>query len=199
MIALRAVVLRDLLRIPDLRLEAGDGWWIQGSSGSGKSQFLRMLAGLRTPDEGEVLREVPKLGLASRTAGLLANLGLMDNVTLPLRFSGVSRAEAEGRAEGILQRLEIAESGRLRPHLLGDRSRKLGLLARAWAWDPPVLLVDEPFEDLEDEDEAILMAVFREWRGEGRAVVVASDQGPSEGWRNFVIEDGLMTEDQACS
>lgn len=199
MIALRGIALHDesglpLLRLPDLELQRGEGWWVQGPSASGKSQVLRLLAGLRRADVGVVERRV-RVGLASRTAGLLANLSLKENLMLPLRFAGMHRPDAEARAESALERLGLAASGRLRPHLLGERSRKLALLARVWAWDPELVLIDEPHEDLDAADESLVLAVLEAWRAEGKALVVATERGAApEGWRRFRLQAGAMME-----
>jgi NitT/TauT family transport system ATP-binding protein len=184
-----------LLRLPDCKLMSGEAWWILGPSGSGKSQLLRLAAGLRTPDAGVLERRAKRVGLASRTASLLANLSLKDNLMLPLRFEGLPRSQADARAEAALERFGIAASGRLRPHLLGERARKLGLFARVWAWEPELVLVDEPHEDLDAEDEALVDEALEAWRSQGKALVVVTERGAApEGWRRFRLQAGTMVE-----
>ncbi|WP_329521489.1 ABC transporter ATP-binding protein [Spirillospora sp. NBC_01491] len=156
-----------VLRTMDLRVGEGELVSIVGPSGCGKSTLLRCIAGLIRPTSGEVLLNgTPIDGVPDDLAvvfqdysrSLLPWLTVRDNVALPLRRRGGSRAERRSAAEGALKEVGLADAGRKYPWQLSGGMQQRVSIARALAYRPSLLLMDEPFgsvdaqtrEDLED-------------------------------------------------
>ncbi|MBI3132313.1 MAG: ATP-binding cassette domain-containing protein [Acidobacteria bacterium] len=167
-----------LARGLDLTFGAEQALLVTGSSGSGKTRLLKALAGTAHPLAGRVERESHlRVGLALGRGGLLMNSTLLQNLTLPLRFQGMKREAAVERAEEAMAQLGLGPVGELRPHALSDRQRKLGSLARVLAFDPDLVLLDEPLEALDPRDLPKVRAVLEAWTTDpAKAVVVATER-----------------------
>ncbi|WP_434995459.1 ABC transporter ATP-binding protein [Arthrobacter sp. Ld5] len=130
-----------------------------GTSGSGKSTILRIIAGLEEPTAGQVLvdgqdmRAVPVeqrgMALVFQKALLFPHLNVIDNVAFPARMAGQRRAEARRHAMDYLELVQLADYAR-RPvgKLSGGQEQRISL-ARALARNPRILLLDEPFASLD--------------------------------------------------
>ena len=137
------------LEIEALDVEAHQVLAILGANGAGKSTLLRALAGLEVPVAGEVVRDGddPVTMVFQRPIALAGSVA--HNVRVALRAQGVSRGESERRGGEALARFGIeALAERPATALSGGELRRLAL-ARAFALQPGVLLLDEPFEDLD--------------------------------------------------
>ena len=137
------------LEIAALDVEAHQVLAILGANGAGKSTLLRALAGLEDPVGGEVVRQGqdPVTMVFQRPIAFAGSVA--HNVRIALRAQGVSRAECEDRGREALARFGIeALSERPASALSGGELRRLAL-ARAFALRPGVLLLDEPFDDLD--------------------------------------------------
>ncbi|HJV91083.1 MAG TPA: energy-coupling factor ABC transporter ATP-binding protein [Holophagaceae bacterium] len=167
-----------LARGLDLRIEVGRALLVTGGSGTGKTSLLKALAGTMPPLGGRVIRDSPlRVGLSLARGGLLVNTALRQNLTLPLRFQGLRREEAEARAEAAMAQLGIGSVGDLRPHALSDRQRKLGSLARVLAFDPDLVLLDEPLEGLDARDLPKVASLLAAWASHpAKALVVATER-----------------------
>jgi len=137
------------LRVPALELRPGEVLAVLGPNGSGKSTLLRALAGLLPPREGALeVRAARGVSLVFQRPVLLRG-GVAWNAELPLWGRGVARRERRRRAAAALERLGLsALAGRDAATLSGGEARRLAL-ARAFAVEPDVLLLDEPFDDLD--------------------------------------------------
>lgn len=167
-----------LARGLDLTFGTEQALLVTGSSGSGKTRLLKALAGTAHPLAGRVVRESHlRVGLALGHGGLLMNSTLLQNLTLPLRFQGMKREAAVERAEEAMAQLGLGPVGDLRPHALSDRQRKLGSLARVLAFDPDLVLLDEPLEALDPRDLPKVRAVLEAWTTDpAKALVVATER-----------------------
>jgi len=180
-----------------LTLERGDHLLLDGADDAVKTEILKLLAGAAEPDGGRVIRE---RGLVSAmvfaSGGLLANQSLIDNVALPLRFArGLSYARARNRAMGSLVTCGLDDVADMRPHALEPRQRKLAQLARAEAMHPDLLVIDEPLQDLSDEDHELVHFLLNVWTTSPRRCVVVATTRPrfmqSHDFRVFTFGERL--------
>jgi ABC-type Fe3+/spermidine/putrescine transport system ATPase subunit len=165
---------------------AGEHTALLGPSGSGKSTALRLLAGLETPSDGQVLLDgqvVSRPGqillpphqrgvaLVFQDLALWPNLSVLDNVLLGLAGARLSRLEARQRAQEALALCHIDDLARRQPGQLSGGQQQRVALARAVAVQPRFLLLDEPFAGL---DLVLKMHLLREIRtlAECRALTV---------------------------
>jgi sulfate transport system ATP-binding protein len=148
-------VLRDVsLEIPEGELVA-----LLGPSGCGKTTLLRIIAGLETPDEGEVRHgglDVSARSARERNVGvvfqhyaLFRHLTVGENVAFALRVRRRPRAEIEARVDELLALVQLDGFRGRYPHQLSGGQRQRVALARALATSPRILLLDEPFGALD--------------------------------------------------
>jgi NitT/TauT family transport system ATP-binding protein len=161
----------------DMRVLAGAFVCILGQSGCGKSTFLRLLAGLEQPTAGSILvdgRPVRKAGLdrgmVFQDYGLFPWMSAGENITIALKqkFKGLRKAERKAEALKKLREVELDESCFNKfPKELSGGMRQRCAIARAFAIDPPVLLMDEPFGALDAVTRARLQDLVLElWQKE---------------------------------
>lgn len=152
---------------------------VVGGSGSGKTRFLKALAGSTRPLTGCVRCEgTLRVGLALGRGGLLMNSTVMQNLTLPLRFQGMKREDAVARGREALAQFGLPDVEDLRPHALSDRQRKLASLSRVLAFDPDLVLLDEPLEGLDPRDFPRVKAVMAAWAGDPAKLLVVATEHP---------------------
>jgi len=140
-----------------LVLGEGELLALLGPSGCGKTTTLRMIGGFEQPDEGRVIfdgRDITHLTPEARGIGfvfqdyaLFPHLSVLDNVKFGLRK--LSRAEAKARAAEMLTLVGLAHLGKRRPHQLSGGQQQRVALARALAVSPQLILLDEPFSNLD--------------------------------------------------
>ena len=162
---------------------------LHGSTGSGKSLSLKLIAGLIRPSAGEVrvagerindFTEREKLwmrrsmGIMVQDMQLLEDRMVLENVMLPALASEASFSEARKRAGSALKKCRIEHLARLRPHELSAGQKQLALLARAVVNHPVVILADEPAAHLDAENAQILMDLLGEFSQAGVCVILAS-------------------------
>ncbi|MEU6464767.1 ATP-binding cassette domain-containing protein [Streptomyces sp. NPDC046976] len=164
---------------------------VSGPRGSGKTTLLRCLSGLEPVREGEVWfnsTPVHTLGPAHRERlrrdrfcwigpepGLVPELNAWENTALPLMLRGTSRRRAKTTALEWLERLDIGEAARKRPHRLRQSERQRVSIARALAPAPTVLFADEPTAPLHRADRGhVLRTLTSAARSHGITVVLAT-------------------------
>ncbi len=164
---------RDILRGVDLFAAKGELVALMGLSGSGKTTILRVIAGLETPDSGDVIAE--KVGMVFQFHYLFEHLCAIDNVALaPTHVHRVSLSEARTRAQALLDQLGVGHRARALPRELSGGEAQRVAIARALAVDPPLLLLDEPTASLDPARRNDLGESLKKLAGSGRALVMTS-------------------------
>jgi NitT/TauT family transport system ATP-binding protein len=141
------------LRGASLTLQSGDFVSLLGPSGCGKSTALRIIAGLSTPTSGTMEwggEGASRIGYVFQEPTLMPWANVFDNVWLPLRLRGVSRAEAEPQVRGLLDRVRLSGFERAMPRELSGGMKMRVSIARGLVTKPRLLLMDEPFAALDE-------------------------------------------------
>jgi ABC-type Fe3+/spermidine/putrescine transport system ATPase subunit len=138
---------------------AGEFLTLLGSSGSGKSTTLMLIAGFVEPTAGRMLiggrdiaplpPEKRDLGMVFQSYALFPHLDVFDNIAFPLRMRRMSGAEIESRVSAVLDLVELGPRRRHRIAQLSGGQQQRVALARALVFEPPVLLMDEPMGALD--------------------------------------------------
>jgi len=163
----------------DLHVATGRFVALVGPSGCGKSTTLSLIAGLEMPSAGHVYvreREVTGVGggigfLFQRDA-LLPWKTVFDNVALPLRLRRVPNASAQQRAADWIGRVGLRGFEKNYPHELSGGMRKRVALAQTLAYDPEIILMDEPFSALDVQTRDLMEdELLQLWQGSGKTIV----------------------------
>ena len=193
-----------------LEVSTGEFAVIMGPSGSGKSTLLHLIGGLDQPNRGDVLvdgRLISQLsddqltlfrratvGFVFQFFNLLPTLSAVENVMLPLILDAQARSQAHARAERILERVGLEErKSHLPEELSGGEIQRLAV-ARALAFNPSILLADEPTGNLDSKTGAEVLELIREVnRQQGCTVVMVTHDKEAAGFGDRVIQlkDGM--------
>ncbi|KMM84403.1 putative spermidine/putrescine transport system ATP-binding protein [Pseudomonas taetrolens] len=161
----------DFAAVDNISLDIKEGEFLTflGSSGSGKSTTLSMLAGFETPSSGEILVNgqslvnVPPhkrdIGMVFQRYSLFPHLSVRDNIAFPLAIRKLSSAERDRRVDAMLKLVQLDTFAHRRPSQLSGGQQQRVAIARALVYEPRILLMDEPLgaldkklrEDLQDE------------------------------------------------
>ncbi|WDU65567.1 ABC transporter ATP-binding protein [Pseudomonas poae] len=161
----------EFAAVDNISLDIQDGEFLTflGSSGSGKSTTLSMLAGFETPSSGEILVggqslvNVPPhkrdIGMVFQRYSLFPHLSVRDNIAFPLAIRKLPNAEREQRVDAMLKLVQLEQFAHRRPSQLSGGQQQRVAIARALVYEPRILLMDEPLgaldkklrEDLQDE------------------------------------------------
>ncbi len=143
----------------DLRIAAGELFFLLGPSGCGKTTLLRAVAGLNAPDEGRILagdRDVTRLpphrrdmGMVFQSYALWPHLTLRENVAFGLEMRRVPKGEAGPRTLRALEMVKLADRADSKPNELSGGQQQRVALARALVIQPQCLLLDEPLSNLD--------------------------------------------------
>ena len=181
-------VLKDV----NLTIAHGDYVAIMGPSGSGKSTFMNILGCLDRPTAGEYLldgHQVSQLTgnalaqLRNKTIGfvfqgfnLLARSNLLDNVALPLVYSGVDKKTRHERAEQVLLKVGLGKYLNSRPNQISGGQQQRVAIARALVNDPRLILADEPTGNLDSKTSEEIMQLFDSLNKEGISIVLVTHE-----------------------
>ncbi|MET2012254.1 ABC transporter ATP-binding protein [Microbacterium chocolatum] len=200
------------LKAVNLTVEAGDYVSIVGPSGSGKSTMLNLLGLLDRPTVGEyridgvvtgILDDDERarvraqwIGFVFQAFHLMPRRTVLENVMMPMLYSGVPRAEREGRARAVLDRVGLGHRVGFRPPTLSGGERQRVAVARAVVSTPRILLADEPTGNLDEATSAEVMELFDDLRADGLTlVVITHDLAVAErAERRVRISDGRISE-----
>jgi iron(III) transport system ATP-binding protein len=155
----------EVLKGVSLTLNRGEVVALLGPSGSGKTTILRGVAGLERPDGGRITvgdqvvfdgdrnHEVPAerrgLGLVFQSYALWPHRTVFENVAYGLKLRRTPAAEIKRRVDDVLARLDLERLATRYPHQLSGGQQQRVALSRALAYDPPIILLDEPLSNLD--------------------------------------------------
>ena len=202
-------VLRDI----DLEVSRGEVVVVLGPSGSGKSTLCRAINRLEPVDEGTIELDGTPLPAEGRAlAGLRADVGMvfqafnlfahktiLENVTLaPIKVRGMSKAEAEKTAMGLLERVGIANQKDKYPAQLSGGQQQRAAIARALAMTPKVMLFDEPTSALDPEMVNEVLDTMTSLAKEGMTMLVVTHEmgfARKAAHRVVFMSEGEIVED----
>lgn len=174
------------ISIPEMRTVA-----VMGPSGGGKSTFLRIIAGLETPDRGTLAVDgetvqisesylLPyrrRIGVVFQSFNLFPHLTALQNISLPLeKVHGYSHDEANDYAMQLLTRFRLAGHADKTPAQLSGGQKQRVAIARAVAIKPRLLLFDEPTSALDPEMTVEVLDLIAELRNEGRPLLIVTHE-----------------------
>ena len=183
----------DLHVLKDVSLSVGKGEVVVviGPSGSGKSTLCRAINRLETIGSGEILIEgkpLPQegrelaamraeLGMVFQSFNLFAHMSILQNVTLgPVEVLGLSKAEAEQRAMGLLDRVGVASQANKVPAQLSGGQQQRVAIARSLAMHPKAMLFDEPTSALDPEMINEVLDVMVDLARQGMTMIVVTHE-----------------------
>lgn len=172
----------------DLTVCHGEFVTIVGSSGSGKSTLMNIIGCLDTPDKGSYLLDGEdvsdlsdrrlsairnrKIGFVFQGFHLIQCLTALENVELPLRYRGLSRARRRELAEQALYEVGLAERMHYLPSQLSGGQQQRTAIARAVASHPPVILADEPTGNLDSASGGEIMRLLHGLHEGGTTIIL---------------------------
>ncbi len=148
----------------NLKVEAGDFVCLVGPSGCGKSTFLRIIAGLEKPDEGEIMFDghpvtetSPERIMVFQEGALFPWLKVQDNVEFGLKMAGIPKDERAKISHRYLDMMQLTKFANSYTYQLSTGMKQRVAIARALVMDPDVLLMDEPFAALDAQTRDLLL------------------------------------------
>ena len=205
----------EVLRGIDLLLAENEVVCLIGASGSGKSTLLRCVNLLEPIDSGRIVvhgQEVTAagvnvnelrrgIGIVFQSFNLFPHMSVIENITLaPRKALGLSKAEAEARANELLARFGLADKRDEYPDRLSGGQQQRVAIVRALAMQPGLMLLDEVTSALDPELVAEVLSVIRELAGEGMTMLIAThEMGFARDVANRVcfLDAGVILEEGA--
>lgn len=199
----------------DLTIAPGEFLAILGPSGSGKSTLMNVLGCLDQPTNGEYYLDGQdvsalsanalasirnqKIGFVFQSFNLLEYASALDNVALPLVYSGVKAKERRARAARLLELVGLGDRLDHKPNQLSGGQKQRVAIARALVNDPHIILADEPTGALDSKSGAEIEALFNQLHQQGRTlIIVTHDNALAERTRRVItIKDGTVISDRA--
>lgn len=201
-------VLRDV----DLTVHQGDFLSVLGPSGSGKSTLMNIIGCLDIPtsgryvltghdiselDETELARiRNREIGFVFQSFYLLPRLNALQNVELPLVYTGLPPSERRKKAAEMLERVGLAEKMHNLPNQLSGGQQQRVAIARALVTGPSILLADEPTGALDQGTSLQIISLFEELNRDGKTIIMITHDSNIAGHARRIahILDGKLTE-----
>jgi putative ABC transport system ATP-binding protein len=197
-----------------LSIAAGESVAVMGTSGSGKSTLMNVLGCLDRPTTGRYVLDGRDVSMASRdelallrnkTLGfvfqnfnLLSRTSALENVELPLMYSGVSTKERRQRAAQALERVGLGERLDHHPNQMSGGQQQRVAIARALVSNPRIILADEPTGNLDSRTSVEVMALFQDLNRAGITLLLVTHEADiaSHAARVIVLRDGKILSDK---
>ncbi|RUT48511.1 ABC transporter ATP-binding protein [Paenibacillus anaericanus] len=197
----------------NVKIEKGEFVAIMGSSGSGKSTLMNIIGCLDVPTAGRYVldgEEVHtldedqlsrvrnrKIGFVFQSFNLLGRQTVLQNVTLPMMYAGISREKRNERAIELLERVGLEDRVKHRPTELSGGQKQRVAIARALTMNAPILLADEPTGNLDTKSSNDIMRLFKEIHQEGTTIVLVTHEPDiaEHAERILLFGDGALLKD----
>ncbi|SFV33515.1 ABC transporter ATP-binding protein [Thermoflavifilum thermophilum] len=187
---------------------------LMGPSGSGKSTLMNILGCLDTPTEGRYFlngQDVShmdddelaavrnkQIGFVFQQFNLLPRLNALENVAMPLIYSGVPKKEREEKARAMLEKVGLGERWNHRPNELSGGQCQRVAIARALVNDPAIILADEPTGNLDSKTSIEIMDIFAQIHASGNTVILVTHEEDiaEHAHRIIRLRDGIIESDR---
>ena len=204
---------KDFFAVKDVNLNISDGDFIHiiGRSGSGKSTFLNIVAGLLSADKGSLsldgtnymeLSDEEKsefrnknIGFIPQSPALLSYLNVLENIRLPYDMYEKD-GDSEGKARYFLNELGLEHLAKSYPKELSGGELRRIIIARALMTDPKILIADEPTSDLDIEATKEVMDLLKKINEKGTTVLIVTHELDTlkYGKKVYTMSEGVLTE-----
>src|SRR4029453_4257512 len=182
----------EIRALDDVSLDIDSGEFISiiGPSGSGKSTLMHILGCLDSPTRGTIQLDGTmiqdaspralahirnrKIGFVFQFFNLLPKLNVLQNVELPLIYSGIHARERHDRALAALRTVNLDNRSRHRPSQLSGGQQARGAIGRALVNNPRLIFGDEPTGNLDSHTGEVILATFRQLHQEGRTIIIVT-------------------------
>ncbi|WP_035291613.1 ABC transporter ATP-binding protein [Clostridium sp. KNHs214] len=195
-----------------LKIESGEFVAIVGPSGSGKSTLMHLIGGLDRPTKGSIYVEDndisklkdkamskyrnEKIGFIFQAFNLENTQTALENVTMPLIFSGIGNGERKRRALKALDLVGLSDKVKHRPMEMSGGQRQRVSIARAIVNSPEIIFADEPTGNLDSKTGAAIMDLLKDLNSKGYTIIMVTHNNEQaiEAKRVIRIKDGKIQE-----
>lgn len=209
------IYVRGTIKVPalkkvNLNIEEGDFVAIVGPSGSGKSTLLNVIGGLDRPTNGKIILKGENLselseddlarirrdeiGFIFQQYNLIHTMDSLENVSLPLYFSGVGKKERLEKAQRLLEKMGLGDRLYHKPNELSGGEQQRVAIARALINDPKIILGDEPTGNVDSQAGAMIMDILKELNMENRTIIIVTHDMEIAKKTKYIIrmKDGMI-------
>jgi len=197
----------------DVKINKNEYVALMGPSGSGKSTLMNLLGCLDTPTSGTyILNGIDvssmsdselaavrnkEIGFVFQTFNLLPRLTALDNVALPLVYSGLRKSVRQEKAKRALEIVGLGDRITHKPNELSGGQRQRVAIARALVNDPAIILADEPTGNLDTKTSIEIMGIFEEIHDNGNTVIIVTHEPDiaDHAHRIVKLRDGIVETD----
>ena len=197
----------------DIEVKKGEFVAIMGPSGCGKTTLLNMLGLLESPTEGQYLlqgRDVSTfteseqntmrkglIGFVFQSFNLIDDLGVEENIEMPLLYMGVPKKERRERVAEAMQRMDITHRAKHYPRQLSGGQQQRVAIARAVVMRPQIILADEPTGNLDSHNGHEVMELLSQLHKEGTTIVMVTHSKHDAGYAERIINlyDGRIVDE----
>jgi putative ABC transport system ATP-binding protein len=187
---------------------------LMGPSGSGKSTLMNLLGCLDTPSSGtyflssidvslmpdEALAQVrnQEIGFVFQSFNLLPRMSALENVALPLVYSGISKAKRLIQAKYALEQVGLTDRAHHKPSELSGGQRQRVAIARALVNEPSIILADEPTGNLDSKTSSEIMQIFETIHDAGNTIILVTHEPEiaTHAHRLIHLRDGVIETDK---
>ena len=209
------LVTFESLKGIDFKVYKGEFVAIMGTSGSGKSTIMNIIGCLDVATSGKyflggqdislckenqlnVVRN-EKIGFVFQSFNLLPKLNVLQNVELPMVYSGIKAHERKVRATKFLEMVGLGDKLKNKPNELSGGQRQRVAIARSLVNNPQILLADEPTGNLDSTSEAEIMEIFTNLNRQGTTIIMVTHEPELAKYASRIIKfrDGLKLSDES--